>query len=124
VQVYVEAFGCTQNFGAARLMREALAEHGHGIARREEDADAMSSSRRVARLRFELGRTIHERFVGRECEILTTEPGKDDTMLARTREYQPVVLREDLPIGEFLRARIDTARPADLMGQTPPSRGP
>lgn len=40
VKVYVEAYGCTQNYGEARLMGEALAGRGHTITTSEEDADA------------------------------------------------------------------------------------
>jgi len=40
VRVYFEAYGCTQNYGEARLMSEAVRRQGHAIAAREDDADA------------------------------------------------------------------------------------
>src|SRR5437667_8086794 len=40
VKVYVEAYGCTQNYGDARLMQEALRGSGHTITTVEADADA------------------------------------------------------------------------------------
>jgi len=40
VKVYVEAYGCTQNYGEARLMEEALSRSGHSIERSEAEADA------------------------------------------------------------------------------------
>ena len=40
VKVYVEAYGCTQNYGEARLMQEALAANGHTLTRSEAEADA------------------------------------------------------------------------------------
>src|SRR5437016_14332033 len=40
VKVYVEAYGCTQNYGEARLMQEALLGSGHTITTEEADADA------------------------------------------------------------------------------------
>ncbi|TLZ71075.1 MAG: tRNA (N(6)-L-threonylcarbamoyladenosine(37)-C(2))-methylthiotransferase [Methanobacteriota archaeon] len=40
VKVYVEAYGCTQNYGEARLMQEALAGRGHTLTASEGDADA------------------------------------------------------------------------------------
>ncbi|OLD88933.1 hypothetical protein AUG86_05340, partial [Euryarchaeota archaeon 13_1_20CM_4_64_14] len=42
-------------------------------------------SRRLTRLRFQISRDGNERFVGREVEVLVTEPGKPGTVLARTR---------------------------------------
>ena len=40
MKVYVEAYGCTQNYGEARLMQEALAGRGHTLTASEGDADA------------------------------------------------------------------------------------
>lgn len=63
VRVYVEAYGCTQNYGEARLMQEALAGRGHALTRSEEDADAHvlvtctvidATERRMARRMTEL----------------------------------------------------------------------
>ena len=73
-------------------------------------------SRRLTKLRFQIAQEIHDVFVGREVEGVVTEPGRDRTMLARTREYRQVVLREGAAIGEFVQIRIDAARPTDLLG--------
>ncbi len=75
-------------------------------------------SRRLTSLRFQISRRIHEALVGREVDILVTEPGKEDTLLARTPEYRQVVLHEDVPIGEFVRVHIDAGRATDLLGHT------
>ncbi len=40
MKVFVEAYGCTQNYGEARLMQEALAGRGHAITASEVEADA------------------------------------------------------------------------------------
>ncbi|HEX9340861.1 MAG TPA: tRNA (N(6)-L-threonylcarbamoyladenosine(37)-C(2))-methylthiotransferase [Thermoplasmata archaeon] len=40
MKVYVEAYGCTQNYGEARLMQGALAGSGHAITASEREADA------------------------------------------------------------------------------------
>lgn len=73
-------------------------------------------SRRLTALRFQIAREVHRAFVGRECEVLVTEPGKTGTVLARTPEYRQVVLRDDVPLGEFVSVRIDEARETDLLG--------
>lgn len=78
-------------------------------------------SRRLTRMRFRISREIHERFVGRDTEVLITEPGKDGSVLARTAEYRQVVLREPVPIGEFVRVRIDEARATDLRAHVVPN---
>src|SRR5881296_568835 len=40
VKVYFEAYGCTQNYGEARLMQEAIVSRGHTIATTPGDSDA------------------------------------------------------------------------------------
>ena len=78
-------------------------------------------SRRLTRLRFDIARGINEQFVGREIDVLVTEPGKPGSWLARTAEYRQVVLREPVTPGEFLRVRIDAARATDLRGHVVPN---
>ncbi len=74
-------------------------------------------SRRLGRLRFAITRELNEDLVGRTLPLLTTEPGKGGTTLARTDAYKQVVLPVEAPIGEFLRARILAGREADLVGE-------
>ena len=40
MRIHVEAYGCTQNYGEARLMQEALASQGHLVEASETEADA------------------------------------------------------------------------------------
>ena len=78
-------------------------------------------SRRLTRLRFEISSEIHSRLVGREVEILMTEPGKPGSLLGRTAEYRQVVVHEPVALGEFVRVRIDAARATDLIGHLVPN---
>jgi hypothetical protein len=64
-----------------------------------------------------IAREVHESYVGRDLPILTTEPGKAGTTLARTDAYRQVVLLSEEPIGEFGVARILAGREADLIGE-------
>ena len=78
---------------------------------------AKERSRRLTRLRMEISREIHESFVGQRLGVLTTEPGKLHTTLARTDAYRQVVLTSEEPIGEFGVARVLAGREADLIGE-------
>lgn len=78
---------------------------------------AKERSRRLSRLRFEIARALNARLVGRAVRVLTTEPGKEGTTIARTDEYKQVVLPGVLPIGEFLECRITEGRAVDLVGE-------
>ena len=74
-------------------------------------------SRRLTRLRMSIARENNESMVGRELAVLTTEPGKAGTTLARTDAYRQVVLPSEEPIGEFGVARILAGRETDLIGE-------
>jgi len=74
-------------------------------------------SRRVSRLRMEIAREAHERFVGRVVRVLTTEPGKGGTTMSRTDDYRQVILTSTEEIGEFRTARILAGREPDLIGE-------
>ncbi len=76
-------------------------------------------SRRMTAVKVRIGREINEAYVGRIVRVLTTEPGKPGTTIARTDAYKQVVLPDPLPLGEFLEAEIVGASEIDLMGRPP-----
>ncbi len=78
---------------------------------------AKERSRRLSRLRFEIARDLNGPLVGRVLRVLTTEPGKEGTTLARTDAYKQIVLPGVVPIGEFVQCRIVEARAVDLVGE-------
>ncbi len=78
---------------------------------------AKERSRRLTRLRFRIAREIHQGYVGRTLDVLTTEPGKAGTTLGRTDAYKQVVLPSEEPIGDWRTARIVEGREADLVGE-------
>ncbi len=71
-------------------------------------------SRAIVAAKTRIGREINEALVGRTVRVLTTEPGKPGTTLARTDAYKQVVIPAERPIGEFLRVRIDRASGIDV----------
>lgn len=74
-------------------------------------------SRELTALRFRLARERFARWVGREVSVLTTEPGKHGTALARTPEYAPVVLPAGTPLGRRLLVRIERSSDVYLSGR-------
>jgi MiaB-like tRNA modifying enzyme len=57
------------------------------------------------------------KMIGRKVTALITESGKKGTMIARTRNYRPVVVRSDLPIGSFIGVEITGCEPTYLIGK-------
>jgi tRNA A37 methylthiotransferase MiaB len=72
-------------------------------------------SRRIVAAKTRIRRAINEGHVGRLVRVLTTEPGKPGTTLARTPSYKQVVLSGEVPLGEFRDARIVGASDVDLL---------
>lgn len=73
-------------------------------------------SRQIVAAKTRIARAINEAYVGRRVRVLTTEPGKPGTVLARTDAYKQVVLPGDPAIGAFLDVDIAAATDIDLFG--------
>jgi len=63
-------------------------------------------SRELTILRKQLGAKSFGRFVGRETSILTVENQRKGSTLCRDNNYRPVILKEELPLGEFYDVKI------------------
>ena len=63
-------------------------------------------SRELTVLRKELGARSFKRFVGRKTSILTVENQKRGSTLCRDDNYRPIILMEELPLGEFYDVEI------------------
>lgn len=71
-------------------------------------------SRKLAALHRKIGLEKNKKLIGREFEVLVTENGKNDTLLARTNYYKQVVLKSG-GIGGFEKVRIRDATPTYLV---------
>jgi threonylcarbamoyladenosine tRNA methylthiotransferase CDKAL1 len=54
--------------------------------------------------------------IGKKYVALITEKGKNNTFVGRTENYKPVVLKDKVEIGEFVRVEIVDAAPTYLVG--------
>ena len=59
----------------------------------------------------------NSKIVGRVERVLITENGKDGTMIARTKNYRPVAIPADLPIGSFIDVEITGCESTYLIGK-------
>ena len=55
--------------------------------------------------------------IGKKYTILITEKGKNNTMVGRAENYKPVVIKEQVNIGEFVPVAIENAAPTYLVGR-------
>jgi len=69
-------------------------------------------SRELSKVRDRLQRAHRGRLVGDTVECTVVEHVVEGTSQARTHDYDPVVLPEELPVGTRVRARVTGATPA------------
>ena len=60
---------------------------------------------------------VNRNLIGRRFRVLVTEKGKDGTVIARTENYRPVGIAEDIPLGTFLDAEITGCASTYLTGR-------
>lgn len=77
---------------------------------------AKERSRELTTLRFEIAEKINESLIGKKELILVTEEGKNGSVIGRTDSYKPVVVKEELPLGEYVMVEITEAAPTHLFG--------
>ena len=63
-------------------------------------------SRELTKLRKDLGAKSFIRFVGKETSVLTVENQRKGSTLCRDDNYRPIILKQDLPLGEFYDVKI------------------
>ena len=74
-------------------------------------------SRVLTKLRFRISQELNRAEIGREYRVLVTEQVKKGTALTRTDNYQPVVIKDELPLGSWQNVRITDATDAYLIGE-------
>jgi threonylcarbamoyladenosine tRNA methylthiotransferase CDKAL1 len=74
-------------------------------------------SRAMTVLRFEISKELNEREVGKKYYILVTERVKAGSVLGRTDNYQPVVIKDSLPLGSWSKVSITGATDSYLVGK-------
>ncbi len=74
-------------------------------------------SRVLTKLRFEISKNINEHVIGDMKRILITEVGKDNSVMGRADNYQPVVVKQELALGTFQEVEIIDATDSYLIGK-------
>ena len=73
-------------------------------------------TKKISKLRLEISKKNFESFVGRKEKILTTEFGKNNTVVGRTDAYRPVVIKDKIDLGRFVDVKIIDAYDTYLKG--------
>ena len=73
-------------------------------------------SRLLTKLCSEISKENNFNHIGKKYTLLTTEKGKNNTMMGRTENYKPVVIEEKAEIGKFMPVEITSSAPTHLFG--------
>ncbi|WP_455391481.1 tRNA (N(6)-L-threonylcarbamoyladenosine(37)-C(2))-methylthiotransferase [[Eubacterium] cellulosolvens] len=76
-----------------------------------------SRSRKMTELRFKISKDLNEYTIGRKYTILVTECVKAGSVLGRTDNYQPVVIKQKLDLGSWVEVRITEATDSYLIAE-------
>ena len=63
-------------------------------------------SRELTSLRQDLGAKSFKRFVGRKTSVLSIENQRPGSTLCRDENYRPIIVKEELPLGQFYSVEI------------------
>lgn len=58
----------------------------------------------------------NKQHIGKTYTILINEKGKDNTVVGRSENYKPVVLKESIPLGEIIEIEVTDAKQTYLVG--------
>jgi MiaB-like tRNA modifying enzyme len=72
-------------------------------------------SRKLTDLRFKISKNLNNIEIGKEYSVLITERVKPGTVLARTDQYQPVVVKKPLALGKWIDIKVTSATDAYLI---------
>ena len=63
-------------------------------------------SKELTELRKKLGAKSFKRFVGKKTSVLAVENQRQGSTLCRDDNYRPIIIKEELPLGEFYDVEI------------------
>ena len=78
---------------------------------------AKERSRYLTWICRELSKKRNEKEIGKIHRALVVERGKNNTFVARTLNYKPVVLEEEVSLGSFVNVKITSAESTHLIGK-------
>ncbi|MEM4307839.1 MAG: tRNA (N(6)-L-threonylcarbamoyladenosine(37)-C(2))-methylthiotransferase [Thermoplasmata archaeon] len=74
-------------------------------------------SRRLVELRFQISRKNLEQRIGSAEQVLVCERGKGNTVIARTIDYKPVIIEQEVGLGSYVDVKIVGATDIYLLGK-------
>ena len=80
-------------------------------------ATIKARSRLMTKLRFKISKELNDRTIGKKYKVLVTESVKAGSVLGRTDNYQPVVIKNALALGSWVWVEVTDATDSYLVGE-------
>ncbi len=74
-------------------------------------------SRELTDLKNDVEKNVNDALIGKQFEALVTEIGKPGTVIARTNNYRPVAIEEEISLGTFINVEITSSESTYLIGK-------
>lgn len=78
--------------------------------------DVKNRSRILSNISIEISRNNNKSHIGEIYNVLTIEKGKNNSIFGRTDNYKPVILKDNLKLGEFIKVEIIQSTQNYLVG--------
>ena len=73
-------------------------------------------SKKISNICTRISKEINKDLIGKEYNILISEQGKNKTFVGRAENYKPVVIKEKMNLGEFVKVKIIDSDVTYLVG--------
>ena len=74
-------------------------------------------STELTRMKMDVELEVNKSMIGKTYRVLVTEKGKEGTVITRNRNYRPIGIPEDIPIGTFLDVEVTDAASTFVNGR-------
>jgi len=78
--------------------------------------DVKNRSRLLSKISKEISYNNNKLHIGEKYRVLTTKIGKNKTIVGRTDNYKPVILKEEIGLGKFIKVEITQSTQNYLVG--------
>lgn len=73
-------------------------------------------SKILTKLCEDISKQNNKKYIGKNFIALITEKGKNNTFMGRIENYKPIIIKEKVELGEFIKVEVEEAASAFLVG--------
>ena len=74
-------------------------------------------STELTNMKMSVEHSVNDTLIGKRFRVLVTEKGRGETVITRNRNYRPIGIEADIPLGTFLEVEVTGSAPTFLTGR-------